>query len=150
MGGGCNNERILRSDIDPQLSSGGKIIIPGSTMYLSMGVDFDNDLMNESFELQLDPDSDGNGITDIVLSNEAFSFILVSADLAKADKKALQKLDTLSLYCNQTSIKFYSLSSSTNSEIEQIKISQQLSLDFYFTDETTLKTMLYRLDREGG
>ncbi len=85
---------------------------------------------------------DGIGITDIVLSDEAFSFILVSADLAKADKEALQKLDTLSLYCNQTDIKFYSLSSSTNSEIEQIKISQQLSLNFYFTDETTLKTII--------
>jgi uncharacterized membrane protein YphA (DoxX/SURF4 family) len=85
---------------------------------------------------------DGIGITDIVLSNEAFSFILVSADLAKADKEALQKLDTLSLYCNQTGIKFYSLSSSLYSEIEQIKISQQLSLNFYFTDETTLKTII--------
>jgi uncharacterized membrane protein YphA (DoxX/SURF4 family) len=85
---------------------------------------------------------DGNEITDIVLSDEAFLFILVSADLAKADKEALQKLDTLSLYCNQTGVKFYSLSSSTNSEIEQIKISQQLSLNFYFTDETTLKTII--------
>jgi len=28
------------------------------------------------------------------------------------------------------------------SEIEQIKISQQLSLNFYFTDETTLKTII--------
>ena len=85
---------------------------------------------------------EGNGITDIVLSDKEFSFILVSADLAKADKEAFQKLDTLSLYCNQTDVKFYSLSSSTNSEIEQIKTSQQLSLNFYFTDETTLKTII--------
>jgi len=85
---------------------------------------------------------DGNGITDLVLSDEAYSFILVSADLAKADKKALQKLDTLSWYCNQTGINFYSLSSSIYSEIEQIKTSQQLSLNFYITDETTLKTII--------
>ncbi|MCD6565623.1 MAG: DoxX family protein [Bacteroidales bacterium] len=85
---------------------------------------------------------DGNDITDIVLSEKSYSFILVSADLAKADKGALQKLDTLSLYCNQTGIKFYSLSSSIYSEIEQIKTSQQLSLDFYITDETTLKTII--------
>jgi len=85
---------------------------------------------------------DGNDITDIVLSEKSYSFILVSADLAKADKEALQKLDTLSLYCNQTGIKFYSLSSSIYSEIEQIKTSQQLSLDFYITDETTLKTII--------
>ncbi|MBA7548458.1 hypothetical protein ES705_40918 [subsurface metagenome] len=85
---------------------------------------------------------DGNDITDIVLSDEAYSFILVSADLAKANKEALQKLDILSLYCNQTGIKFHSLSSSIYSEIEQIKSSQQLSLNFYFTDETTLKTII--------
>ena len=85
---------------------------------------------------------DGNGITDIVLSDEAYSFILVSANLAKANKEALQKLDALSLYCNQTGINFYSLSSSIYSEIEQIKTSQQLSLNFYFTDETTLKTII--------
>ena len=85
---------------------------------------------------------DDNDITDIVLSDEAYSFILVSSDLAKANKEALQKLDTLSLYCNQTGIKFYSLSSSTYSEIEQIKTSQQLSLNFYITDETTLKTII--------
>ena len=85
---------------------------------------------------------DGNGITDLVLSDEGYSFILVSSDLAKANKEALQKLDTLSLYCNQTGIKFYSLSSSIYSEIEQINTSQQLSLDFYITDETTLKTII--------
>ena len=85
---------------------------------------------------------DGNGITDLVLSDEGYSFILVSSDLAKANKEALQKLDTLSLYCNQAGIKFYSLSSSIYSEIEQIKTSQQLSLDFYITDETTLKTII--------
>ena len=85
---------------------------------------------------------DGNGITDLVLSDEAYSFILVSADLAKANKEALQKLDTLFLYCNQTGINFYSLSSSIYSEIEQIKTSQQLSLNFYITDETTLKTII--------
>ncbi len=55
---------------------------------------------------------DGNDITDIVLSDEGYSFILVSANLAKANKEALQKLDILSLYCNQTDINFYSLSSS--------------------------------------
>ena len=85
---------------------------------------------------------DGIGITDIVLSDESYSFILVSADLVKANKEALQKLDILSLYCNQTGIKFYSLSSSIYSEIEQIKSSQQLSLNFYSTDETTLKTII--------
>ncbi len=85
---------------------------------------------------------DGNGITDLVLSDEAYSFILVSADLAKANKEALQKLDTLFLYCNQAGINFYSLSSSIYSEIEQIKTSQQLSLNFYITDETTLKTII--------
>ncbi|MBE9511758.1 MAG: DoxX family protein [Bacteroidetes bacterium] len=85
---------------------------------------------------------DSNEITDIVLSDESYSFVLVSSDLAKADKEALQKLDTLSLYCNQTGIKFYSLSSSVYSEIEQIKTSQQLSLNFYITDETTLKTII--------
>ena len=46
------------------------------------------------------------------------------------------------MYCNQTGIKFYSLSSSIYSEIEQINTSQQLSLDFYITDETTLKTII--------
>ena len=84
----------------------------------------------------------GNDITDIVLSDESYSFFLVSSDLARANKEALQKLDILSLYCNQTGIKFYSLSSSIYSEIEQIKTSHQLSLDFYFTDETTLKTII--------
>lgn len=85
---------------------------------------------------------DGNDITDIVLSDKSYSFIVVSENLKKADKKALQKLDTLSLYCNQENIKFYSLTSSLYSEIEQIKESHQLSLTFYNTDETTLKTII--------
>ncbi|MCH7657819.1 MAG: DoxX family protein [Bacteroidetes bacterium] len=85
---------------------------------------------------------DGNEITDIVLSDNGYSFILVSSNLAKANKKALQKLDKISLYCDQRGIKFYCLTSSIHSETEQIKTSQQLSFNVFYTDETTLKTII--------
>jgi len=97
---------------------------------------YEKDGIKKEFDLENYPwqDSTWSFVEQKSILIKEYSFILVSADLAKADKEALQKLDTLSLYCNQTGIKFYSLSSSIYSEIEQIKTSQQLSLDFQTRD----------------
>jgi uncharacterized membrane protein YphA (DoxX/SURF4 family) len=87
-------------------------------------------------------DQDGFDLADMILSDQGFSMLLVSNNIAKADPEALIKANDLSLYCSSRDCSFYCLSSSSRDEVEEISASLGLAFDIYTTDEITLKTIV--------
>jgi hypothetical protein len=84
---------------------------------------------------------DGNDITNEVLSDHDFSFLLIARDLSTSDKRAFEKANFIAKYCKTGRCKFYALTSSSTSDVESIKKSKELDFDFFITDGTTLKTI---------
>ncbi len=87
-------------------------------------------------------DSEGYDVTDLVLSDENYSFLMVSYNLSDANQKGLKAANEIALYCNQYGYNFYCLTASISSEIEVLSNTMNLNFDFFFTDETTLKTII--------
>ncbi len=87
-------------------------------------------------------DSEGYEITDLVLSNENYSFLMVSYNLSDANQKGFNTVNEIALYCNQNNLNFYCLTASTSSEIDVMSNTMDLNFNFYYTDETTLKTII--------
>ncbi|MCK4466432.1 MAG: DoxX family protein [Bacteroidales bacterium] len=87
-------------------------------------------------------DSEGYEVTDLVLSDENYSFLMVSYNLSDANQKGLKAANEIALYCNQYGYNFYCLTASISSEIEVLSNTMNLNFDFFFTDETTLKTII--------
>jgi len=86
--------------------------------------------------------AEGEDITDEVLSDEAFSFLLVAHRLNKSNRQALDRASDIADFCNEHGYRFYCLTSSPQGEIEQMKREMGLTYDFCFTDDITLKTII--------
>ena len=86
--------------------------------------------------------ADGNDITDEVLADEGYTFLLVAHRLSKSDKQGLEKASDIADYCNEHGHRFYCLTASPQSEIESLKSELGLTYEFCFTDEITLKTII--------
>ncbi len=86
---------------------------------------------------------DGNDITSAILDDPGFTFILVSYDLAGADRKALEKANDL-FHLSQTlpGLSFYFVTASGEKEQQEIKKENGLDFDFCLADEITLKTVV--------
>jgi len=85
---------------------------------------------------------EGYNITDQVLSDPRYSFLMVSYNISDASPKGLEKAYDLAIFSSVNNYPFYTLTSSSSSEV--VKIEQELGLDFniFNTDETTLKTII--------
>ncbi|MDR0815122.1 MAG: DoxX family protein [Bacteroidales bacterium] len=84
----------------------------------------------------------GEDITDAVLSNEGYTFLLVAYRLDEANQQALKQADTLAQFCRDNGYGFYCLTSSLQDEIDEIKTALGLSYDFCLTDGIALKTII--------
>jgi len=85
---------------------------------------------------------EGYEITDEVLSDEGFTFLLVAHRLTKSDRQALKKASNIAGFCKENDHRFYALTASPQNEIEYLKSELGLKYDFCFTDEITLKTII--------
>lgn len=85
----------------------------------------------------------GEDVTQSVLSDTGYYFVLVAYDLKKSDMECRSEINTL---CNQVlsdNHKFICLTSTTTDELEQFKTKyNDITYDFYFTDPITLKTII--------
>tara|TARA_B100000497_G_C7643308_1_gene386823 strand:+ start:139 stop:1401 length:1263 start_codon:yes stop_codon:yes gene_type:complete len=87
-------------------------------------------------------ESDENGdITDSILTAPN-ALLFVMYDLNKSNKNALQKVDNLIKDLSNQDITVVSLSASTEEQMRVIQSEMGVSMPFYFTDETTLKTIV--------
>ena len=86
--------------------------------------------------------AEGDDITDEVLTDENYTFLLVAHRLNKSDRQALDRASDIADFCNERGYRFYCLTASPQGEITQLKSELGLTYDFCFTDEITLKTII--------
>lgn len=87
-------------------------------------------------------ESDALGdITDSVLAaSDALLFVMY--DLSKSDQEALKKVDKLVNALSDEAVTITAMSATTEAQMQLIRKEADISFPFYFTDETTLKTII--------
>ena len=87
-------------------------------------------------------ESDALGdITDSVLAaSDAVLFVMY--DLSKSDREALKKVDELVNALSAEAVTITAMSATTEAQMQRIQKEAEISFPFYFTDETTLKTIV--------
>lgn len=86
---------------------------------------------------------DGNDITNIVLNENKFTFLLVAYDLKKTNSKNMEDINKLANYIQDSGDgNFLCLTSSVQSEMKEFKIKNKTTFPFFNTDEITLKTIV--------
>ena len=84
----------------------------------------------------------GEDITDQVLSNPGYTFLLVSPHLEQADDSNFGDIDQIVEYAAEHGYPFYCLTASTEEHIERWIELTGAEYPFCTTDETTLKTII--------
>jgi uncharacterized membrane protein YphA (DoxX/SURF4 family) len=81
-------------------------------------------------------------ITEDVLHDTRYTFLLISYDLGKANLASVATLNRLYEYCKQHNYPFYCLTSSTQDDIDRFKEKSQAAYPIALTDKITLKTII--------
>lgn len=85
----------------------------------------------------------GNDITEIVLNDNKFTFLLIAYDLNKTNLKNIDAINELAEFAKETGkCNFICLTSSVESEINDFKEKTNAPYMFFNTDEITLKTII--------
>ena len=85
---------------------------------------------------------DGEDITEAVLNDEGYTFLLVSPHLEQADDSQLDELNQMYEYSLDNGYPFYCLTASTGKGINHWRDITGAEYPFCNTDETTLKTVI--------
>jgi len=85
---------------------------------------------------------DGFEITDDVLQDTSYTFLLVTYDLKMAGKEVLESFNPLAEKVQGLGHRFVAATASPMSELNEIRRSTNLSYNLYLTDEITLKTIV--------
>lgn len=86
--------------------------------------------------------TEGDDITEEVLSNEGYTFLLISPYLENADDSNFGIIDQIYEFAQDNSIKFYCLTASTDKGIAHWQNITGAEYPFCNTDGTTLKTIV--------
>lgn len=81
-------------------------------------------------------------ITDLILEDENYSFLLIAFDLKKSSTSNQQLINSLASFCKNSGYKFYCVTSSGEEEINNFKSINNAQYAFCNADEVTLKTMI--------
>jgi len=86
---------------------------------------------------------DGDDYTDLILSDNKFTFVLISYDLKKANLKNIESINAVVDFCKSTgNCNFICLTSSVQKEIDEFTAKTNAKYPFFNTDEITLKTII--------
>lgn len=85
---------------------------------------------------------DGEDITDLILEDESYTFLLVAHQLETADDSSIDLINELYDYSLKYGYSFYCLTSSSDDEILRWQNSTGAEYPFCMTDNTTLRTMV--------
>lgn len=85
---------------------------------------------------------DGYDLTDLILHDENYTFLLISHDLSHADRDALAAANDIAMNCISLNCSFYCLTSSLQSDIDQVISEINPVYEFLITDEITLETII--------
>ena len=81
-------------------------------------------------------------ITDYVLENENYTFLLIAYQLDKANTKNQTEINDIALYCDENNYDFLCLTSSNDNDIEEFINKNDPQYAFYNMDGITLKTII--------
>ena len=84
----------------------------------------------------------GESVTDSILDNKGYCFLLISPHLETADDTNFGDIDQLYEYAQEHGYGFYCLTASTPKAIRHWQDITGAEYNFYATDETTLKTII--------
>lgn len=84
----------------------------------------------------------GNDITELVLHDRKFTFLLIAYDLNKTNTDHMDQINQLAMLAEETGSNFICLTSSVESEIQNFIKKTGAVFQFYNTDEITLKTIV--------
>ena len=84
----------------------------------------------------------GEDITDLVLQDQDYSFLLISYEIEKANREVFLLFKMLKDSLQQENFSFYCLTSSPSEEMESIRKEYNVNYNCYATDEITLKTII--------
>jgi uncharacterized membrane protein YphA (DoxX/SURF4 family) len=87
-------------------------------------------------------DEDENDITDIILEDPNYTFLLIAYNLKKANDSNIDKINAIYDYANRYNYNFYALTFSTPTEINDWKLSTGAEYPFYTVNDITLKTII--------
>ena len=85
---------------------------------------------------------DGEDITEAVLNNVDYSFLLIAHQLKKADDSRIDLINELYDYCIENGYVFYCLTASPDKDIEDWQERTGAEYPFAITDDTTLRTII--------
>jgi uncharacterized membrane protein YphA (DoxX/SURF4 family) len=109
-------------------------------------VDTEHKLIRKGFEPPIHDitivDPSGYDHINDILSDEGFSFIMVSMEIGSADEQALEFGNEMQAWCMANGHSFYFTCSSTDDEISRVSQELDLVYEFHTTDEITLKTIV--------
>lgn len=87
-------------------------------------------------------DADGNDVTQDLLNNESYSFLLISYNLDKTNVDAHLAFNELANKAQNAGYQVMGLSASTFSKIDEHRHNVQAMFPYFNMDETTLKTII--------
>ena len=85
--------------------------------------------------------SQGQDFTNQILQ-EKNAFLLICYNIEKTNADQQNAINEFYRQCQENGISFYALSASSDEDIANFKANNKATYPFYFTDETTLKTMI--------
>jgi uncharacterized membrane protein YphA (DoxX/SURF4 family) len=85
---------------------------------------------------------EGNEITDLILEDEGYSFLLISYDIPAVKKAVWDSVNKFAVWANIQDYNYYGITSSTENEINNLLDVRPLAFEFYTADEITLKTIV--------
>lgn len=85
---------------------------------------------------------EGVDITDSVLFDQGYSFLVVADNLTKTNLKGLKRINEFAEKAVEKGYSVYGMTSSVSEATDEIKTKLDLIFEFFITDNITLKTMI--------
>ena len=93
-------------------------------------------------DLSMEDPTSGNDLTDSILSDKNYTFLLISPHLENADDSNFGDINQIYDYCKKNKYQFYALTASNKKAIDHWTDITGAEYRYLFTDETTLKTVI--------
>ncbi len=84
----------------------------------------------------------GADVTDFILDDDNYVFLIIMPEIEKAKSKNINKLISILEFCNKNNYKAYCISGSSTDKIEDFVEKHNFDYNFYSADPVTLKTIV--------
>ncbi|NLL29074.1 MAG: DoxX family protein [Bacteroidales bacterium] len=86
--------------------------------------------------------ADFEDVTERIMLNPSYQFLVVSFDMGKISEKAAEKIRTLAADCDKNDIEIALLTATSPDKAEALRHEMQIPIDLYFADDIALKMLV--------